>query len=310
MSRVSEMSLEEILKETDIIMRSTDIDFIYDEKTEREIAKEFKEKFKNGVDKREEVKKFLIDAEKRIPLEKRVEKREKLLLLIIINYRENIKTLKRYIERFKKESLTNKSPELISNLSKYYIQLYQQEENLEQALKIGKGMTQTLTYYYYDDKEKRYKVDVVDSREIIDGKKPDNSKNLRRFDNIDKSFRNEEYSEEIGLEYVIQSLLLTDLSAIFDNKKLKNTVNLGDNIRAMILENIALEKGIITRKEIDELNTSEERHAEFIDSVPYDLDVLPNVKATLREYIQYLDIDNLLLISAYRFNEFLESNGC
>jgi len=306
MSRVSEMELEDILKQTDIIMRTDDIDFIYDEVTEKQIAQEFKEKFKNGVDARKEVTKFLIESEKRIPEEKRGEKKEKLVLLMVKNYIENIQTIKKYLERLKVELKINKSPDLISNLAKFHMQLHQQEENLVKATKLGKGIKQVIVYIGYDEEQKRYRTEIVDSREVIDGKKVDVSKNLKRFNKIDQAFMQEDLSQEIGLEYVIQSILLTDLAEILKNPELGSSDRLGDNIRAMILQNVALKRNIATREEIDIINRSNQKHAEFIDNIPYDIATLPIVKNTLREYIQYVDIDKLLLISAYRFREFLE----
>lgn len=301
MSRVSQMSLSEILKETDIIMRETDISFIH---SDPEVIREFKSKFKNGTDSREEVKQFLIDNECKIPVEERNAKKEKLILLIVKNYKENIQIIENHLPILKQQFAKDNSQKNFTQLANIRIQLKQQQENLEKAIRIGKGMEQSITYYFYDNIEKRYRLMVIDSREYIDGKNISSSKERRRFDKIDLEFKEGNPNEELGFEFILQSMLLTDVSKAFPD------LQFGSDIRTMVLENIALEQGIISKRDLDILRTIDEEHKEFIDNnVPYDKSSLTKVKLALREYIQYVDMDKLLLISAYRFNEALEKGN-
>lgn len=301
MSRVSEMSLSDILEETDIIMRETDISFIHSDPA---IVKEFREKFKNGTDSREEVKQFLIDNECKIPEEERTAKKEKLLLLLVKNYKENIQTIENHLPILKEQFSRDNSQKNFTQLANIRVQLKQQQENLEKAIRLGKGIEQILTYYYYDNREKRYRILVIDSKEYIDGKKISAGKERRRFDKIDLEFKEGNPDEELGFEFVLQSMLLTDVSKTFSDAQF------GSDIRTMILENIALEKDLISKRELDVLRNMEEEHREFIDNnVPYDKESLTRVKSALRDYVQYIDMDKLLLISAYRFNEALEKGN-
>lgn len=106
------------------------------------------------------------------------------------------------------------------------------------------------------------------------------------------------------MEYIIQAILLTDLYCVFPNEQF------GNDIRTMILENEALRTKAKTREELESLKMieSQEEYSEFIDNISFD-GLLPYVKSTLREYAQYIDIDKLLLISAFRFNEYLEKEA-
>jgi len=74
----------------------------------------------------------------------------------------------------------------------------------------------------------------------------------------------------------------------------------------MILENEILKNKLKTRDELEDLKTMEsyEEYIGLIDSVSFDT-IVPDIKNTLKEYVQYIDMDKLLLISAYRFYELL-----
>lgn len=287
MSRVSKMSLKEILDEVQLILRENDIALFCDDYN---VMQQFIENSAKGRNKKENVNKFLIDNEEHID-------KEKLILLTVLNYRENLIL----IDAQKEELLKN--PEAnFSQIANLHVQKREQTKNLETAIKLGKGMETFLSFYYYDDEEKRYKVDITDSRELIDGKRVSDSKNSRRFDEIDLSLKNGDETAELGMEYIIQSILLTDLYEIFP------TEQIGNDIRTMILENEALKKGLKTREELQALKTIEncDEYANLVDNINFQ-DMLPDIKATLREYVKYVDIDKLLLISAYRFYEGLEN---
>lgn len=287
MSRVNKMSLKEILEEVQLILRENDIAIFCDN---YDVIREFIENFTKGPNKKENINKFLIDNEEHID-------KEKLILLTVLNYRENLKL----IDEKKNELLKN--PEAnFPQIANLHIEKEEQIRNLERAIKIGKGMETFLSFYYYDEKEKRYKIDIIDSREYIDKKNVSNTKNLKRFNEIDLNLKNGNQKESLGMEYIIQSILLTDLYQICA------TEQIGNDIRTMILENEVIKKGLKTKEELQALKTIENcnDYTNLVDNIKFQ-DMLPDIKDTLKEYVKYIDIDKLLLISAYRFNEGLEN---
>lgn len=292
MSRVSKMSLNDILESIDLIMRENDIVYFCDN---MDVVREFIQKYGGKPNKVREVKEFFIKNEKYID-------KEKLVLLVVKNYKDNLVMIEQRKEELTKQFSIGKSSEVFSELSELQLQQHAQNDRLQTAMRIGKGMETFLTFYYYDEKEKKYKIEVADSRELIDGKKINGSKNLRRFDEIDLSFKNGNKEEALGMEFIIQSMLLTDLYRVFPSE------HFGNDIRTMILENEVLKKGSKTREQLQELKTLEnyEEYTTLLDNVCFE-GMLPDIKETLREYAQYIDLDKLLLISAYRFNEGLEN---
>jgi len=281
MGKTIKMSLKDILNKTDVIMRTDDIIYICGN---IDVIKQFISKFDNGEDRREEVRKFLLDNEEYID-------KEKFILLTVKNYRENIALIEKHLSKYTEKLSDKNAPEIFQKLTNIHIQLHKQRENLEQAIKLGKGIETFFTYYYYDDEQNRYRVGMVDSREVIDGKKINTAKSTKRFDEVDLYFKGGNPKEKLGLEFVLQLILLTDLYNVFQSEQF------GNEIRTMILENQAIKIGLKTRKELEELKTLEkyDEYTEIIDGITFD-SLLPDIKATLREYAQYIDIFIRILI--------------
>lgn len=293
MNRVSKMTLAEVLEQTDLIIRKNDIVYFCND---FEVINEFMQRFHHKSKKREEAREFLIEHSDSID-------KEKLILLIAKNYQDNLEMMKKKINELRLLTRKEQAEDHIQELAKLCRNYEIQKRSLEQVLKMGKGMEQYVTFYYYDEKEGRNIVEVVDSREIIDGKRVSKAKNLRKFDEIDLYFKNGDHEKSLGMEYILQGILLTDLYRVFPNE------SFGNNIRTMILENGIIRRKIKTVAEIQALKSLEtyEEYTQLIDSINFE-GLLTDVKGTLREYCTYLDIDKLLLIAAYRFHEGLENN--
>lgn len=292
MSRVSKMKLKDILEITDIILNQNDILYFCEDK---DVVDEYIKKFNRKNVSYKDLKQFLIDNETSID-------KEKLLLLLIINYRENIRLIMERMKEQKNKINKYDSDTKFYDLAQLKLQEHTQKNKLNEAIKLAKGIDTFFTIYYFEQKEKRYKIQVVDSKEVIEEKKINYQKEIRRFDQIDQAFRDENSKEQLGMEFAIQSILLTDLLAVFPNE------NFGNDVRTMILENEVLKQGVKSQVQLEKLRTLEnyEEYTTLLDNIYYE-GMLPDIKATLREYAQYIDLDKLLLISAYRFNEAMES---
>ena len=289
MSKISSMSMENIINQTKLILKENDIIYFCEDSN---VINEFKAKFtqKQEISNPNDVVNFFINHENSID-------KERFLLLVAYNYRCNIKQMHEELKEYENQN----SEEAIRESLRLRIKIETQQAILEKITKLGKGLDTFITLYYYDDNEQRYRVEVIDSREVIDNKKINSTKNVKRFDEIDLYFKGGDKNAVLGMEYIIQALVLTDFYRIFPNAKF------GNDIRTMVLENALIKKGIKTKEEIHALKTQEtlEQYIELLDSTDFK-DMLPDIKNTLREYAAYLDIDKMLLIAAYRFNEGLE----
>lgn len=292
MNKINEMSLKEMLDKIDLLIRATDITYFCDN---IDVIEEFINRYGSKSNDQLDVKQFLIDNEEHID-------KEKLVLLIAKNCQDSLKEINKRIEILKKLSSKEKSLDLFNKLQSLYNHSENQRKILSKILKIGRGMEKIITFYRYDEKEQRNRIEIVDSREIIDGIKISSSKKLKKFDEIDLCCKDRDENEKYGIEYILQSIFLTDLYNIFPDEEL------ADDIRTMILENKILQSKLKTIEEIRNLRNQEnyEEYEKLIDELDFK-DLLINIKETLREYVAYLDINKLLLISGYRFKNGLEN---
>ena len=164
MSKVSEMSLKEILDITDLIMRTTDIvHFCHDQ----DVIDEFMDINRGRDLDFAEVKQFLLKYEDKID-------KEKLVLIIARNYEENLKTINNSIKNKEdsilkkvrtpnKEMLKEEREELIN----YTIQKELQEKNLKNTKKLGKGLNTCVALYLYDYENNRYEIGRASCRERV-----------------------------------------------------------------------------------------------------------------------------------------------
>ena len=150
MSKIEKMSIGEIFDSVQLMLRENDIIyFCRDEETIQEFSKL---RVGNRV-KREELREFLVTHEDKID-------KEKLLLLVVKNYQDNIKTLERLekeaAEQVLKQTLEteqNHFTELHNESLKYKTQLYVQKEQLQKAKKLAKGIGKCIVFYHYDPKD-------------------------------------------------------------------------------------------------------------------------------------------------------------
>lgn len=294
MSRVSKTSLRNILDNFDLIMMADDIIYFCND---LEVSMEFMRKFSKKDNEAEEVKEFLVKHENIID-------KEKLILLLIKNYKDGLKIIEDKMDKVTRQAFTDNKEKRIPELVELRAKCNAQKERLKKIIRFGKGIERILTFYCYDEKQKRYRIEVFDPKEVIDEKTINFSKHLRKFNEVDMFFKNGSDEEGQGLEYVLQSILLTDLANIFITEKF------GNEVRTMILENEILKRGIKTRKELESMKNivTYEEYSSLVDNVYFD-GILPDIKSTLREYCAYMDMDKLLLISAYRFIEALENGS-
>lgn len=293
MSKIDKTSISNILIKTDLIMRETDIMyFCEDEKAIEEFLKLKKTDKQDG----KKIKEFFMNHEKDID-------KEKLLLLTIKNYKTNLNNISARVDEIKRELSVSKGRlELVKEIATLKEQFNSQMLKLDRAIKLAKGSTKVLSAYGYDEEEDIFYVEATTYQELIGNNT--NSKNRKNFKNLDEYLNKQDPDNEAGMEYVIQAILLTDLYEVFADEQL------GNYIRTMILENSAIRNGVTTKDELIYLKSKEEfdKYSDIVDNTEF-YDMLPYIKKVLYQYADYLDLDKLLLVSAYRFEEVLEDKS-
>ena len=131
MSRVNEMTLKEILDKTDLIIKWNDIAYFCDDlETMKELLLlEKKKPLDNKI-----IKEFLLQHENKI-------NKEKLLLLIVNNYQENIQKIEEIlvdIDNTLSNKLVLSDNERVKQLKDEFQELKLEKYRQEQSLKIAK----------------------------------------------------------------------------------------------------------------------------------------------------------------------------
>ena len=294
MGKIIKLSLEEILYRTGLILDSEDISFFCeDQHIQEEFTKAVKDNdIKKGRDilvmaDEEDIKNEVPNNERRI-------NKERFVLLAIYNYKRNIETLDTKLKRIMQKDIN----EIDNEYLKISLDKEQQTQNLNEALSIGRGTEAVFPLFYYDIKTKKYNLEVVDSRTEIDGKKVRDNSKRRKFEKVDKELKELGFN---GMENVLQAVLLTDLYSLLPSKKfgicLREKILTDEFIRQKLVDNDKLFKsGKVDMKEY--LRACEEFNFE---------DALPYIKSQLKEYIDYIDLDRLFLISLYRLEAGLDT---
>lgn len=299
MSKVSEMSLKEILDITDLIMRPTDIvHFCHDQ----DIIDEFMDRNRGKDLDLTEVKQFLLKYEDKID-------KEKLVLIIARNYEENLKTINNSI-RNKEDSILKKvrtsNKEMLKEereeLINYTIQKELQEKNLKNTKKLGKGLNTCVALYIYDYENNRYDIKIIDSKEVIDGISSKKTQNLKRFKELDKELKRKNPEENVGIESLIQTIVLTDFYEIFPD------IYVGDSARTMIIDNDIVKRELMTKEELEKMkHKNYDEYEEFVTNTKFLGDVC-DLRKILEKHIDHIDVDKLIMICCYRYEEGLENN--
>lgn len=294
MRKSIKLSLEEILFRTGLILDSEDISFFCeDQHIQEEFAKAIKE---DNLQKGRDVLVMADaeDAKNKVPNDKRRINKERFVLLTVYNYKRNIESLDSKIKKAVQKNINEIDNETI----KTSLEKEQQTCNLNEAIRIGKGIEAVFPIFYYDTRTKRYNLKAIDSRTEIDGKKAEDKSKRKKFEKVDTELKELGFK---GMENVLQAVLLTDLYSLLPSQKfgicLREKILTDEFIRQQIVDEDKLFKaGQIDMNEY--LRACEEFNFE---------DALPYIKKQLKEYVDYIDLDRLLLISLYRLEAGLDN---
>lgn len=292
MKKLSKMTIKEILEETGLIMQAEEIVyFCKDADLIEKFAKLDRKKELNN----KKIKQLLLDNESKID-------KEKMVLTIIKIYIDNIKVLDRMV----KDRIGNNANSFINTgeegtkLLELEYEKHIQEEHLKKAIKLGRNIDKIVPVYYFDKKKGRYGIRVIDAKSFSKNSKSDKNKNLKRFKEIDNAFREKDIENAAGVEYILQSLVLTDFTEIFKDEQL------GYDMRTLILDNEILREKIKTREQLEKLRIYDyDKYNKTIEKGDFK-EMLPAIRNAVEEYVEYVDMEKLLVISAYRFEEGLE----
>lgn len=232
----------------------------------------------------EEIKDFLKNNKEHINI-------EQLVLILIIRHSQYIEVIDKKIN----EILKNNSPKAnydIMFFEKNKKELEKSIRNIKNAYKKIKD--EYLAFMQFDEEKNDYYVDVYNSEELIKNSK-EKEKNKKKFLSL-----NEKYKNKYGIDNMLRIFAFGDISRLFDDKYLGNSIMLVSE--ANIVSKIdKVNLGSI--KSVEELH---EKSNEILAKHKVSDETDDMVKEDLYRYAKYINIDNFLLIFAYRLKGKLE----
>lgn len=214
----------------------------------------------------------------------------------------NDKNYKDYIVKFLKnnEKDINKTTLIMLMLENYLQELrrYQYSVNasreninkikalIEKTREMLQG-TQKRVYKLIENRDKTVHIETLTPQELISGKKEQK--------NNEKLVELRNNGIEIG--DIIYSIILTDLGNIICDR------DLGDLIRYQIFFNTAIRKG--NTVDMSDIIETQEQIEKLGRELTY-AELLPELEKGIRDNIEYIDFDKLVLCSAYRYIEYLD----
>lgn len=276
---INEMSLEELFEKTDVIIKVSDIiSFCEDE----DVIMGFLQEYKRTRGNFRALKQYLIDHEYAI-------KKEELIFRLYLNYKENLKQIESNFESLKLSATEN-----FEKIEK----LLEQQKVQKEKMQVTKSLAKKLDTYIIETEFKNGEMEfnIISSKEEFSNRRFSEKKKLEKWNKID-----EEVSDDgNGSIYLLQTILLTDLSAILPN------YNIGMELRECILDNALFKSdpdGII---ELEQLKKTDiEEYNKKIENVRPE-DYFIELRKELIKNIRFIDIDKLLLLCAYRFEDSMD----
>lgn len=278
MGKFDNVKLEELLNKCGIIFGITDIVYFCQNE---DIIKKYIDLYKENSNNLKVIKNFLIENENEID-------KEKLLFCLYLNYSHNLDIIRAKIKMFSKGS-------------KEY-NLYIKEEKLQSEFmnKVG-NMLRSLDIYIIKPtlEEERMDSTIYSSRELILNRKKSGKRNFERLNEID----NEISEEGNGSIHLLQALILSDLKFILPDEQV------GLELRECILTNAVYRKGEYTSNQLSYFRENDyNRFLDIIDNIEPEY-FLPELREELIKNIRFIDFDRMLLLIAYRYEEYLEDEG-
>lgn len=279
MKKVKKIDLEEIFDQIKVRFKPEDINkFCKDEVVSKLIKKSVKEKNVELYD-------VFIQNKENIDAEK----------LLLISYMRG----QERSEIIKSELLRKQGTELeIRNLK-------EELKEIENSLRIIKHKIKGLDIYIVIAIAKEgiiKKIKVISSKEIIYKEKFKDKEKINReiFEEIDKG----DLEENVGMSYIIQCLETEDFLQV-----------LPSDIASAVIYRINNNISKICEKQIEQLKQKENNH-QINDEESMNLQryirengMIPEARNSIKELFKYIDLERVLLLSIYRFENVLEKES-
>lgn len=311
-----DMSLGQIIDEIGISIDASDIQFFCND---IEVIKKFYKIVPRDVSLTEfddpkkiaKVKEFFINHDNDID-------KAKFILMSCYRIKENLNMVKSFVEEEKekekkKEVFTREKKEedfITDKQRKFVSQTIEKKYNytLSKIEEIGKNVNEIITEVVFVEKKSKYELNIIDSNAIIRNKKPTGRANERNIEKINEVFRENVGKDRRygGLKLLLRKIYFSDVNILFGNKNSEDLL-FGRNVCDVLGFNEIHENQEIS---FDDLEEARQEDKEELDEWCNKIDsekLIVRLVDFIYKNIAYFNVEKLLVISAFRFQQTLET---
>lgn len=229
---------------------------------------------------------------------------EILLLAGLRNEDESLEKLHEIIQTTKKEIASARKK---TNIEETALLIQMEEEykkilkSVPQIRKKYHGMDVVYTKLAFGE-ENVPVLDILDSKIIIDQEKGRNKKKKNQLKDLEERISKIEVEDKTGMDLIFSSLFATDILSVFPTAKFR-----GELFKYRIYKSL-WETGLRDKNEILEAGKDLKVFKEKCIGNGENAEIKRFAYPLLKEFIDYADIDRLVMMYAYRLIGFLESN--
>ena len=178
-----------------------------------------------------------------------------------------------------------------------------EEKNLINLKRLLKGIDICVATEYYNKSLKKPELEVLDSKELITGKNISSRKNEEKLNVLFENLSHVKYEDLNGVDIFFNVIPINEIIGIFPNKEFDET------IFSYCISRYLWQKGKKSEREIEEARENPMQvYKLYLENNMQDF-LHNGVIPCIIENLQYADIDKLVMRSAYRCYQGLESEN-
>lgn len=179
--------------------------------------------------------------------------------------------------------------------------LQNEKRKLEKLKKANSGLKICIATSFFNSDTNQPDIEILDSRSVLGQKLPDREQKLQKFDDFFEQLRHIQGSTINGLTAFSYLTPLREIVGIFPSPEFSQAVfNYSLNLAAW-------KSGLKTIQEIEKAREDGEKFYKELLTGKEEKFIIEILYPSIRKYIEYADMDQLVMVGAYRLQEKLET---
>lgn len=177
----------------------------------------------------------------------------------------------------------------------------EEKELLTKLRKMARGIETYIVSSTYDDENKIPYLKIIDSRKVIDGKGPNKDRKLAKFKKFFDGLEEIKGNDINGISGFFYGIPLNEVVSVFPSEEFD------EEAFKHCLDMCLWNSGIKEEKDIIDAKTNSDRfYDKYINGKDGEI-IVSTIYPILKQHVEYVDMDRLVMLGAYRINQKLEN---